>query len=229
MPLCFKCSNSTVCTNCVNNSYGVNSTSHQCQLCSTLLNYCTSCNSDTQCISCTGSPLIILSSGKCKNCGSVIPNCAQCVKTNNCTLCGDYYAILVTVLSWTCSLCGNLMYGCLNCSSATVCNKCSLGKIVAMGCSSVPGCTSVIQKYPISVCTSCDFTEYQVLPINGTCSCIKGFVAGQYCTEIIGCTNIIRNSSGDFCTNCNERNSFYLNNTTCSCLPYFLPSGTTCN
>lgn len=131
--------------------------------------------------------------------------------------------------SWTCSLCGTLMYGCLNCSSATVCVKCSLGQVVSMGCSSVPGCTSVIQKYPISVCISCDFTDFQVLPVNGSCVCIKGSIAGQYCTEIIGCTNIIRNISGDFCSSCNERESFYFANATCSCLPYFLPSGQTCN
>lgn len=67
-----------------------------------------------------------------------------------------------------------------------------------------------------------------VLPINGSCICIKGFIAGQYCTEVIGCTNIIRNASGDFCSSCNGRNFFYLDTAACYCLPYFFLNGQTC-
>ena len=49
-----------------------------------------------------------------------------------------------------------MMHGCLNCISDVTCTKCSVGKIVAGGCSSVSGCIRVDAQIADSPCVACD-------------------------------------------------------------------------
>ena len=64
-----------------------------------------------------------------------------------------------------------------------ICTSCLQGNLVKNGCSIVPGCIEVEQvSQGFSPCKYCNTSEYEYIPVDGACVCLKGHLAGKYCT-----------------------------------------------
>lgn len=93
---CLTCTIPTECTNCISNSYFLNSTDKFCYNCSSFDLMCIQCSANKFCTLCqTGYIVKVNNYGKalCVLCSLLISNCKTCSSPTVCTNCDNFYGL----------------------------------------------------------------------------------------------------------------------------------------
>lgn len=162
VPHCLRCSSDgSTCSLC-KYGYTLTNSNTECSLCSTSIDFCEHCVSDTQCETCMIG-YFSNSSDLCQKCDE---GCLTCLTAGTCEVCIDTYVLV----GGSCQLCESLIIGCSVCPSSTVCANCIEGYYLAAP-SCVPcqndldGCDACLSS---SVCTLCSMF-YELDTVNNEC------------------------------------------------------------
>ena len=160
----------------------------------------------------------------CYTCDSTGYNCLSCNSTTDfrtlygtrCVPISGYYENNMTkaalcqrgvVVNYQCIPCNYFMQNCAVCTDQFTCTRCYIGSLVAGGCSTIVGCTSVSQSMIngvfYSVCLACDQTYYYYNYTDLKCYCKEGKQVGDYCTTVLGCVATAMVGGKVVCTYCN--------------------------
>ncbi|EDR22739.1 protein serine/threonine kinase, putative [Entamoeba dispar SAW760] len=195
-----QCTTNGLCTQCVNNSYILES--GKCTPCSSKYQNCSTCNS-TSCLSCNSdhypaSPI------HCLSCNS-LTGCIDCSQTEkSCNKCSNDYFLI----GKTCKTCSQIDPNCESCSSTT--NKCSVCKKGYTLLNSV--CTLCSVAIP-----NCDLCS----PLELVCQECKNEYYYPNISECLPCSQLTDNcsicSKESQCLGCESSKNVYLNTTTNTC------------
>ena len=109
----------------------------------------------------------------CINCTDFNPYCLNCTSKTQCIACIQTAALA----NGSCSLCFKHIFACQTCKSTVQCTQCFIGNLAPGGCTTVVGCTKVLQVYtPIfqGVCIDCNSSEFIYNFIQKKCDCKIG-------------------------------------------------------
>jgi len=143
--------------------------------------------------------------------------CLNCTSKTQCIACIQTAALL----SGSCYLCFKHIFACQTCKSTVQSTQCYIGNLVPGGCTTVVGCTQVLQVYTPTlqgVCIDCNSSEFIYNFVQKKYDCKIGQLVGLHCTTIVGCLNTKKiNNSIVACTHCNSSLNYQLYNNTCVC------------
>jgi len=185
---CDNCSNadssidSPVCDACQANYLPTNNRT-KCELCSTVISNCTTCNVNSTCDVCNGDSYRDAFGASCPLCSSSIADCASCTADDSganvvCKGCSSLY-----LKNNACVDCSTFVQNCANCDFATqTCTLCATGYYLANNgteckpCNgTIPNCATCTPSAPNAdpTCKSCND---QYLLENNTCTgCLQNF------------------------------------------------------
>ncbi len=116
---------------------------------------------------------------------------------------------------------------CSNCIGIT-CLQCRVGLQVDGLCTSVVGCTGLMQKPDLTtVCLSCS-NEFNL--VNGDCVCKNGKMISEHCSDELGCVSVAVVNSTVVCVSCDVSLKFKAKsvNGVCECIDGFKLEGNVC-
>ena len=239
---CEECSNSTMCTKCLNNFYFDKA-----------LNICINCSNESY-------PDRFIYGQFCELCSSVNENCINCDNENECTLCKEGWSLSLdkkcekledqcifpnmVKINSTCLKCSDILENCDECLNSTTCSKClnnfyfNVSNNICINCSNVSypdqfisGQFCQLCSAAIENCISCDdenkcslCKEGFSLSVDKKCEQLQDLCTSQSSvilnSKCVNCSDIIENcdecSNSTFCTKC--LNNFYFNIIDNSCI-----------
>lgn len=159
---------------------------YACLTCS--IRNCLSCSSSL-CTKCATGYLLPTSINSCIPCAHYILNCYTCSSELICTKCKREYTLAAN--NYSCFPCNDFIMDCLQCENSSYCTSCMRGFPVLGRCTTIPGCIHQAQtaNSALSLCTLCDSSEFDAVPVNGVCICKEtgAFIITNHCTAVAGC------------------------------------------
>ena len=207
---------------CEDGYYDRQPTSFACNLCSSVLDNCYLCDTDTVCLQCQPFYYFVTNGGvkECELCNKYCETCSvesdKCASCNNVTyhrtlsgttcVCEAGYVSINN--SVPCSQCSVLNSGCLACTNATICTSCDTGYYLKVHNSSThlcqlcpyycPDCT--LNASNDVICNSCPSGTFRTLSADGSCNCDSGYFDDNHTAICEACADVLDN-----CLTCSNR------------------------